>query len=423
MDISHPHRSALWRLVVAMILLGVILGSIDWWVEIERIDTKVLSLAASQSTLFAKDHLQDSSAFSQNDVQIKTYILKYFKDTFPIVELYDAAKHKAFEYVAPGRETLEDVLEQHAHVFPVDNNPIYKRFEYDHHLYVQVFMPLQKDSKVYGYFEGIYDVPNEVENNIHENVIRSVIMVWITVIVSGLSLYPLLMSLNRNFVQASKNVLRGNIELLEVLGGAIAQRDSDTNAHNYRVTWYALKLAEKVKMPTKDIQCLIVGAFLHDVGKIGVADSILLKPGKLTEDEFQSMKQHVTLGRAIISKAKWLGDAKDIVEYHHEKWDGSGYIKGLSREEIPLSARIFAIVDVFDALTSKRPYKEPMSLADALAIVNKDAGGHFDPSIVTAFNEIASKEYKTVISYTDTQLQQILLTTIEGYYGLCSVPA
>lgn len=154
------------------------------------------------------------------------------------------------------------------------------------------------------------------------------------------------------------------------------------------------------------------------MGKIGIPDSILLKPGKLTADEFEAMKRHVVIGGQIISKAHWLGDARDVVEYHHEKWDGSGYMRGLRGEQIPVSARIFAIVDVFDALTSRRPYKEPLSLDATLAIIDKDAGSHFDPALVIAFNGIASAAFQAVQSHSECQLEQLLTTAIEGYYGV-----
>jgi HD-GYP domain-containing protein (c-di-GMP phosphodiesterase class II) len=130
------------------------------------------------------------------------------------------------------------------------------------------------------------------------------------------------------------------------------------------------------------------------------------------------MKKHVVIGGQIISKAHWLGDARDVVEYHHEKWDGSGYMRGLRGEEIPLSARIFAIVDVFDALTSRRPYKEPLSLEASLVIIQKDAGSHFDPTLVTAFSTIAGDAFQAVQGHSDSQLEQLLATAIEGYYGI-----
>ena len=117
---------------------------------------------------------------------------------------------------------------------------------------------------------------------------------------------------------------------MEVLGSAIAMRDADTHLHNYRVTVYAIRLAEALGLSKPDIQRLIAGAFLHDVGKIGISDTILLKPpGRLTAQEFQVMRTHVLLGVDIIAKADWLRGARDVVEFHHEKFDGSGYMKGL----------------------------------------------------------------------------------------------
>jgi len=284
--------------------------------------------------------------------------------------------------------------------------------------YLQVILPLQRDGQTYGYFEGVYDVPDEAIADIRENVTRSVLMILITVIVTGSVLYPLLMALNRNLLKATRGVLRGNLELLEVLGGAIAQRDSDTNSHNYRVTWYSLALARVAGLSAKEIRPLIAGAFLHDVGKIGISDNILLKPGKLTEEEFAIMQQHVSIGSGIISKAKWLGEARDVVEYHHEKWDGSGYPKGLRELGIPVTARIFAIADVFDALTSRRPYKDPLSLKTALDIMRKDAGLHFDPRLIELFVEIAGKVYEEVCQRSDDELEKMLITTIETIYGI-----
>src|SRR5690606_25377678 len=110
------------------------------------------------------------------------------------------------------------------------------------------------------------------------------------------------------------------------------------------------------------MHALIKGALLHDVGKIGVSDGILLKPGRLTDDEFKEMRRHVEYGYDIVGPVRWLSDACDVVRHHHEKYDGSGYDGKLSNGQIPLAARIFAIADVFDALTSRRPYKEPMTV-------------------------------------------------------------
>jgi len=130
---------------------------------------------------------------------------------------------------------------------------------------------------------------------------------------------------------------------------------------------------------------------LHDVGKLGIRDNILLKPGKLDDAEFTVMKTHVEHGLDITSRASWLADAQDVVGGHHEKFDGAGYPDGVAGQQIPINARIFAIADVFDALTSRRPYKEPMSFDATMEILEKGRGSHFDPDLLDIFETIAAK--------------------------------
>jgi HD-GYP domain-containing protein (c-di-GMP phosphodiesterase class II) len=245
-----------------------------------------------------------------------------------------------------------------------------------------------------------------------------VLTVVLSVVATGVLLFPLLMGLNREVVRTSKAILAGNIELMEVLGSAIAKRDSDTNTHNYRVTLYAIELARTIKLPGESMRALIAGAFLHDVGKIGIPDAILLKPGKLDEQEFATMKTHVDQGDHILKKSTWLTDARDVVLNHHEKFNGGGYPRGIKGEDIPLSARIFAIVDVFDALTSERPYKAPMPLEQSLDILRRDAGSHFDPDLVAAFVNIAPALYRHLREMSDDEIEGLLRHKAAHYFGL-----
>jgi HD-GYP domain-containing protein (c-di-GMP phosphodiesterase class II) len=134
------------------------------------------------------------------------------------------------------------------------------------------------------------------------------------------------------------------------------------------------------------------GALLHDVGKIGVPDAILLKPGKLTDAEWEVMRRHTVIGHQMIGRIKFLRGAADIVLHHHERWAGGGYPTGISGEEIPLGARIFSIIDTFDAMTSKRPYKEALPIATARAEILRCAGTQFDPSLVKEFLQIGDEE-------------------------------
>ena len=184
-------------------------------------------------------------------------------------------------------------------------------------------------------------------------------------------------------------------------------RDECTGNHIRRTQAYTRLLAEQLaqipkfadKLNAQQIEIIAKSAPLHDIGKIAIPDHILLKPGKLTPDEFNIMKTHAQRGASMLQEAgnhmgergDFLAMAIDVARYHHEKWDGSGYPEGLSGEQIPLSARLMAVADVFDALTTTRPYKTGMPHSQAIAIILKDSGTHFDPQIVEAFIAIQEK--------------------------------
>ena len=173
-----------------------------------------------------------------------------------------------------------------------------------------------------------------------------------------------------------------------------------------------------MNLPPEVLPALIKGAFLHDVGKIGIPDTILLKPGRLDEKEFIIMKQHVDLGIALIKKIPWCDDALAVIGFHHEKFDGSGYPNGLKGDEIPLAARIFAVIDVFDALISMRPYKEPFSFQHAIESIRDGSGRHFDPIIVTTFYEIAESIWNDVANKNIDELEKLLREAVIPYVRL-----
>ncbi len=162
-------------------------------------------------------------------------------------------------------------------------------------------------------------------------------------------------------------------------------RDHDTDQHTSRVAGLTLKLAQSLKVPDDQLPDIRRGALLHDIGKMGIPDSILLKPGKLNEEEWEIMKTHCELAREYLSSIEFLKPALDIPYCHHEKWDGTGYPRGLKGREIPFAARLFSIVDVYDALTSDRVYRPAWSQAEVVEYFQKESGKHFDPAVVKAF--------------------------------------
>jgi putative two-component system response regulator len=161
----------------------------------------------------------------------------------------------------------------------------------------------------------------------------------------------------------------------------------DTGAHIKRVSRYSAAIARRMGLDEKTIETILYAAPMHDLGKIGIPDHILLKPAMLDPAEWEIMKTHTVIGAKILngSDAEYIKMGEIIARSHHEKWDGSGYPDGLKGKKIPISGRITAIADVFDALTSKRPYKEPFSVEDSLVIIRAGRGNHFDPDVVDAF--------------------------------------
>ncbi|WP_423678814.1 HD domain-containing phosphohydrolase [Undibacterium sp. WLHG33] len=193
--------------------------------------------------------------------------------------------------------------------------------------------------------------------------------------------------LDESVKKATAEILERERETIFRLSKAAESRDPETGAHIVRMANYSKIIAEQLGLSAADQQLILETAPMHDVGKVGIPDSILLKPGKLTADEFSVMKQHTRLGYEILagSSSNLLTAGAEIALAHHEKFDGSGYPNGLAGENIPLFARIVAVADVFDALTSERPYKKAWGNEQALAHLREGAGKHFDPLCVDAF--------------------------------------
>jgi len=187
--------------------------------------------------------------------------------------------------------------------------------------------------------------------------------------------------------QAYNKIRASSLETIYRLSKAAEYKDKDTGSHILRMSRYSAAVARKMGLKEVNVEGILYASPMHDVGKIGTPDRILLKPGKLNKDEWEIMKQHASNGGQILagSDAGFIKLADVIALTHHEKWDGSGYPKGLKGLKIPLAGRIAAIADVFDALTSKRPYKEPFSLEKSYSIIKESKGNHFDPDVVDAF--------------------------------------
>ncbi len=195
--------------------------------------------------------------------------------------------------------------------------------------------------------------------------------------------------LEGEIVKRTQEIRETQFEIVQRLGAAGELRDNETGAHVKRMSHMCSLLAEKRGLGKDFSELMLYASTMHDVGKIGIPDSILLKPGKLTAEEWQIMQQHPIIGARVIGnhKSKLLALAREMALFHHEKWDGTGYPHRIEGNRIPVSARIAAICDVFDALTSERPYKKPWSVEHALNFLRRESGRHFEPIMVDLFEK------------------------------------
>lgn len=219
-----------------------------------------------------------------------------------------------------------------------------------------------------------------------------------------------LRSLNEDLNRMLEALYKNYRATLRALAGALEARDVETAGHSDRVVAYSLRLGRELGLSHKELIALEQGALLHDIGKIGVRDSILLKKGALTGPEWKEMREHINHGLRIIEGIDFLSGAAPIVGEHHEKYDGSGYPLGLSGESIHINARIFAVADAFDAITSDRSYRNASSYADARKEIILNSGIHFDPVVVDTFLAVPESEWSEIrkIAKTEDYIEHII---------------
>jgi len=408
------------RIAMVSILLACLASPLAWLATRESSEESVVALAIEESgrLLHHFDAINLSGPLAYGHAQIAAKTIS--GGLFDIAEIYDAQGKKLAESLTPEGEQVESALPKHGQ--PTYSEASYESLRLPGDLWLlRVFVPLRNSSTdmslpITGYFEGVRVVPDWQRAQITSNAMTVALMVGLASLLCGAVLYPVVVRLSADNERKAREVLDSHIAMMEALGRAIAKRDSDTGAHNYRVAWIAAGIGEKLGISGVGMQALIAGSFLHDVGKIGVPDAILLKPGKLDDAEMAIMRTHVNQGKDIVVGAGWLDGAQAVVASHHEKWNGSGYPEQLQGESIPLSARIFAVADVFDALCSKRPYKDPMSFEDSMAILERDTGSHFDPGVMAVFQPMARQIYQHLAACDEEATRQLLQDRVRHHF-------
>ena len=408
------------RIASVSFFLACLASPIAWYVARENAEQSIVSLAIEESGRML--HRYDAVALDGPDAAAKAKDAAHTISggMFDIVEIYDSHGDKLAGASTPEGKAIESNLPHHGR--PNYTEAFYLGRKLANDVWVlRVFVPL-RDSvtdltrPITGYFEGVRVMPDWQRSQITTSAWTAALMVGLAALLCGAVLYPVVVSLSDDNERKAREVLDSHISMMEALGRAIAKRDSDTGAHNYRVAWMAASVAEQMGLKGAAMQALIAGSFLHDVGKIAIPDAILLKPGKLDDAEMDIMRTHVNQGKEIVTGMGWLDGANAVVASHHEKWNGQGYPLQLQGEDIPLSARIFAVADVFDALCSKRPYKEPMSFESAMAILEKDTGSHFDPAVMAVFKPMARDIYDRLANSDENMARELLEERVRQHF-------
>ena len=413
------HKVLVRRLIIVTLLVAAVAVFGTYLMERNRLLSDIRERALNRILPFNESILSTGDVDSTDEGSVFQPALSTLFENrvrtkdgeFVYLEIYDVdgqIQAQASEARYKHIERMESSLNSRRS-FPARDDPYVHIFRIAGIPHVQVALPLvDRNGETFSYISGVYAVSQYAVDRFRAQLERILIAMAIVVLSTTIILYSVILRLVSKLSVYSEHLLNSNLQTLKTLGSAIAKRDSDTDVHNYRVTLYSIFLAKRIGLDDKSLRKLIKGSFLHDAGKIAVRDNILLKPGRLDDDEFEIMKTHVEHGVDIVHSAEWLRDGGAVVAGHHEKVDGSGYPKGLKGRDIPLEARIFAIADVFDALTSKRPYKEPYPYEKAMDILREGSGTHFDAELLTAFMSISEELYDHYSGREDDGLKREL---------------
>ena len=390
------HRLVLRRLLLAWLVISLVLGVVVHLVEVDRMEKAIVMVANTKMQELTLGDLLDlpPEKNSQDELQLRS--ASFLQKNFIVIEVFAADGQRVARITNPAQADLQAQWLRSLERLPRDQTRHIHRLEREGETLVEMSFPVHQSGLLRGHVAAIFRLEPMVQQMLFGGMERRLLLVLLIVTGTTIALYPVIIRLNRSLWQSARKILQGNLETVSVLSAAIAMRDIETGEHNARVTLYALALAKAVELEEALMQGLILGALLHDVGKIGIPDQILHKSERLSAEEQETMRQHVAHGVRIISGSAWLHQARGVIEFHHEKYDGSGYLKGLRGNEIPEVARIFAIADVFDALVSSRPYKPPLSVTEARQMILNDAGTHFDPDFAAVFANMAERCHKAV---------------------------
>ena len=417
---AFNRRTAL-RIAVVSLLLAAVASPIAGLVAHEQAEQATIALAMEESDRLV--HHLGPITLSGPEARTSAEKAAAFLagGLFDIAEIYDRSGLRLAAAMTDEGRTVEAQLP--GHLRPARGEATEDSFRLaDGRWVLRVFVPLRAlvdgSTDIAGYFEGVRVISTWQQQQILGQALSAALMVGLASLMCGLALYPVVVRLSADNERKAREILDAHLSMMEALGRAIAKRDSDTGTHNFRVAWIATRIAERLGLGERAMQSLIVGSFLHDIGKISIPDAILLKPGALDARETEIMHTHVAHGEEIVTGIGWLAEALAVVAVHHEKWDGSGYPRGLPGTDIPLPARIFAVADSFDALSSRRPYKDALGFEATMSILRRDTGTHFDPAVIACFEPIARELFDRLARCGEDDARALLEERVRFHFGL-----
>jgi HD-GYP domain-containing protein (c-di-GMP phosphodiesterase class II) len=413
------HLRLIRRLATVFILAAILITAAALYLEYKRLDKSLLRVAQKESTIFSSVF----ATYHENPELLNPAALRLLaaagmeRSSYLQVELFSASREQV---LLISRESGADAASMFAKKgidLPFTSQPDGVRLLANKRIFLQTLMPIHdsNDSRTIGYFKGIYQVSLEDMHPLISRFLWTAGLGVTGVLLCTLLIYPGMVFLSNHLIRNSAELNKANGFLLRTLGSALAKTDAADSGHNHRVLIYGVRLAEQQGVGREQIRSLIHGSFLHDVGMLPISIETLQSQGELDEDARGLIKKHPKTGTTLIKKFRWLRSAEPVIRCHHENYDGSGYPAGLAHEKIPFISRIFTIADVFDALSSTRPGRDARPLPEALTMMEKESGTHFDPVLLSAFLEVAPQLYKVLANLEMKQLDRELDKVIRKY--------
>ena len=416
---KEVHLRLIKRVAISSLVAAIIVLAAALFLEVGRIEQELVSGAVKEGRIYSilyttylnkpvDENLKKLEGKAAEAAELTPYIYLDF--------LTSDKKTITHVAVPPGNDANQAFINKGITMIPSDHISS-SWIMSNKRVYLKISTPVKtpENGTVIGYISGIYRLtPADTKSAVYRIIMTCGIGLS-AVMVCGFLCYLGFLLLNNSIIRSVGELNRANAFLLRKLATALAKSDVMDAGHGLRLLIYAISLAEKVSLPRSHMRSLILGGFLHDLEMVPISHAILSKPGTLTKDEYNAIKLHPKNGAESIQKIKWLNSAGPIIKSHHEKYDGSGYPAGIKQEKIPTAARIIAIADTFDALTSRRPYRVPLSPEDALVLMDRESGSHFDPVMLSAFGQIALELHTTVSGRNEKELTRRLDTLLKKY--------